>query len=542
VVLERLEVSPLNTLLELDVGADAEQGFMVLAKYSDGSSRDVSDEVRWSVDNVLVGEVEQASLKVAGFDEVKAATAHVTAELEGVEGVAQLTVVAHHQSGPDQDVLLVLPYAAAGEITQPAVVSPQLGALDLLMLMDVTGSMGGSLANLRDGFTQQVVPAVRNSIPDSQFGVAAFAEFPVAPYSSGAGGGCPGASADFDQPFELQHAITSDTSAAASALAGLLNGASPIGCGGDVAEALFEGLYQSATGNGLNGPAPTNVPANHSGVGGAAFRANALHAIVSVTDIASHDVGGDDCHDNGTKTDVSINYAGTVAAVAHSRAQTKTALQAICARALGVSVANQTGYSTCNAKNDLVDMAQATGARVRPSVWGDSVRPAGCATGQCCTGINASGAATDTDGWCPLVFAAGSNGTGVSTAIAQGVVALLEEPLTATLVASGGSVSMAQTPLPDSKTIASFVTSVAAKSYELADVSQPAPTNDGTSFIGVYPGTSLRFDITGSNDFMAQTANPELFAGQLKASDGCVDEGAVPLFVLVPPLDLVAAE
>ena len=534
VVQENVRISPLNTLLELDVGAGAEQPFTALAHYSDGSSRDVSSEVTWSLDNAALGGFEQATLKLPGFNEVDVETAHIAAKLDGVEGVAQLTLVAHHTSGPDQDLLLILPFQpAAGASTRPVVVSPKIAALDLLLLMDVTGSMAAPITNLKNGFSSTIMPAIQAAVPDSQFGVAAFAEFPVAPYSSSlASSICPGALAAPDQPFQLKQAITGNAGALNGALSGLLNGASPIGCGGDLPESLFEALYQSATGSGLSGPSPTSVPANHTGVGGVAFRSKALHAILSVSDAVSHDVGAvSACAD--------VNYAGSVAAVAHSRNQTKAALHNICARALGITV----GTKSCNATSDLLDMATATGARVLPKTWGEAgVRPAGCAATQCCTATNGAGIAPDANGLCPLVFQAASDGSGVSTSIVSGAKALVQGAMSAQLMVSGGNASTTGALLPDFKSVASFVTASTAKSYELADPNQPAPSNNGSVFDGVFPGTSLTFDVTGSNDFVAQTAEPELFPGQLLVADDCLDEGVVPFFVLVPPLDLPAAD
>lgn len=76
---------------------------------------------------------------------------------------------------------------------------------------------------------------------------------------------------------------------------------------------------------------PTNVPANHTGVGGVGFRAGVMPVVVTVTDALTHGVGETaTCTvNNNTYTTA---YAGTVAKAAHSRAQTKTALNNICAR------------------------------------------------------------------------------------------------------------------------------------------------------------------------------------------------------------------
>jgi hypothetical protein len=517
-VLERIEVAPLNTLLELELEAGAEQAFTALGRYSDGSSRDLTGQVTWSLDNELVGELEGATVRVPAFDEVDAETTRVKATLDGLNGVAQLTVVAHRMSGAGKDVLLVLPLDEnGGTTTEPVVITPQQDALDLLMLMDVTGAMAGPISTLHATFAGTVVPALEEAVADPQFGIAGFADFPVAPYgeaSCGAGRG--------DQPFFLERAVTADVASVTSAIGNLLVNGMPIGCGGDAPESMFEGLYQAATGQGLSGPGATFVAPGSTGLGGAGFRSGALPAVVTVTDARPHDPAGGILCNN-----VPLGYAGPVLQVAHGRDQAKAALDVLCARSLGIVV----GQEECRPTFDLMDLARSTGATTVPQAWGEPGinRPAGCAADQCCTFVDGAGLPPDPDGRCPLVYWVPSSGAGLGAAVASGITNLVEHSPRDVHLAASGSAS-------------SFVETIAAKSHVLGNAAHPQPFVSGPSFHDVFPGTSLTFDVSGANDFTAQTDSPQLFFGQLGATNGCFTVFSLPLIVLVPPIALPATE
>src|SRR6185503_18068362 len=112
-----------------------------------------------------------------------------------------------------------------------------------------------------------------------------------------------------------------------------------------------------ATGEGLSSPSPTSVPPNHTGIGGVGFRAGAMPVVVTISDASSHGLG-----EPGTCTTTADAdaYAGTVAAVAHSRAQVKDALAAICARSVGVAAIQSGMAASCQPVAYMADLSTST--------------------------------------------------------------------------------------------------------------------------------------------------------------------------------------
>ncbi|MDB4953705.1 MAG: hypothetical protein JWO36_1274, partial [Myxococcales bacterium] len=385
-----ITVTPTNPLVELDLNVPGSQPFTATGQFADGVDQDITSQVTWTVANPAVGTITAATLAIPGFAAATAVTSTVTADFVGITGKAQITVVAYRQSGPQQDFFFILPYQdPAGAINKPLNFSTNIPALDVFFLMDTTGSMAGEIANLKSALTNTIVPGIQNAVANSQFGVGSMQDFPIAPYGTA---NCSAANQP-DQPLRLLQPITSSTSAVQAGVSALstANG-QPIGCGNDWPEGGIESIYQAATGNGLSSPAPTNIPANHTGIGGVGFRAGTMPVVVTITDAMSHGPGESaSCVIFGqTQT---LPYGGAVAAVAHSRAQTKTALANVCARVVGVA-AIQTAYpAACSGQEYLEDFATSTGARVPPAAWDVGVRPAGCAANQCCTDYNGAGRA-----------------------------------------------------------------------------------------------------------------------------------------------------
>jgi hypothetical protein len=365
--------------------------------------------------------------------------------------------------------------------------------------------------------TSNVIPSIRTTIADSQFGVGQFRDFPLNGY--GAVG---------DQPFTLRQAISSNNTSVLTAV----NGLSAAG-GGDFSESSLEGIYQVATGDGLTGPSPTSVPVNHTGVGGVGFRASSSRVIVAMSDAIAHAPGEADATGCGTP------YAEPVLSAAHTRAQTKSALDAICARVIGVT---STG-GTCNSLADFSDLATHTGARVPPSAWDVGTRPAGCAASQCCTGINGSGVAVDANGLCPLSLQIPGTGAGLDAQLINGVRALAQfAAFDVTSERAGATMDVAGNPLPGSFSTSDFVTAV----MPVSSMVPPAPpvitppTFNTTTFSNVTPGTMLRWNVAASNTFIPQTDTARLFSVTVRVlADGCTPLDQREILVVVPPQPIV---
>lgn len=166
---------------------------------------------------------------------------------------------------------------SAGPVTATFSVPASLAVVDLMFLLDSTGSMRDEIENVRARLRDLVVPGVRAAIPDAAFGVALFGEFPIAPH------GPPSV-----RPYELRAPITTDLARVEAAL-----DATPRWGNEDDPEAAIEGVYQVVTGNGYGTPShPGFIPPSSGcatgGTGGACFRRDALPIIVLITDAPMH--------------------------------------------------------------------------------------------------------------------------------------------------------------------------------------------------------------------------------------------------------------
>jgi hypothetical protein len=541
-VLSSIGLTPNNPLVQVDLGTATSQAFAVTGTFDDGTTGDQTSQATFTVSNAAVGAMSGGTLSIPAFAAPTATTSLVTATVGTLTAQAQIVVVAFPQTGAQAEPLLVLPYQdPGGNITAPLDFSTAIPALDVFFLMDTTGSMSGEIANLSASVSGTVIPGIQAAVPDTDFGVGAFEDFPVSPYDDSTA--CTSGDGTIDQPFKLRQAITGTTSLVGSAVTGLRTASgATIGCGGDTPESGIEGLYQVATGSGLSGPAPTSVPANHSGIGGVGFRTNALPVVVSITDAISHGPGEPDVAACGT-----VPYDTSVLPDAHTRGQAEAALNAICGRVVGIAAIDGT---SCGPVSYLTDFATSTGARVPPSAWDLGTRPAGCAEGQCCTGQSGAGAAVDADGLCPEVFQVSTSGTGVSTSIVTGIT-MLTRTMTfgVTDVATGSATDTAGNPLPSPHTTYDFIKSLTPSGFTLP----PPPTNatpptfDEASFQNVTAGTTVEYTANAFNDFVPSTDHAQLFAVTIQVLGGtCValDQQTVldqrTLMIVVPPAPIAA--
>jgi len=525
-----LEVSPIDSVIELDIAEAGSQDFTVTAYYENGDQIDVTDEASFSLDNAMIGTMMGSTLDIPGFADTFFGSTIVTASVGEDTGEAQVTVAAYLQSGPQPDFFFVLPYEdPGGDQTKQLTFSTGVKQLDVFFNMDTTGSMDGEVSNLQSSLTSTVIPGIEAQVMDAQFGVGAYEDFPVTPYGEtnctyGALGGP-------DQPFELFAEITDDVPAVQAAVNQLGIGGNAIGCGNDTPESAIEALYQIATGEGLVGPGLTSVASNVSGIGGVGFREGSMPIIVNITDAISHDATSNAC---GAEqyTDAAV------AAVAHDETETMAALNDICARVVQVATASG---SVCTAQSDGIGWNNATGTVVPPEAWDVAGHPAGCVAGQCCTGQNGVGVAPDGNGMCPLTYLASANGSGVDSSIVAGIEMVSRYAtfdVTSEVNGVPNDIDGAATPM--GTTSADFIQAVTPASHGMVPVpGVPDPTLTPTAFEGVVPDTDVTFDIVAFNDFVPQGPDPRLFVATIRVlAGGCSDLDEREVFILVPPAEL----
>jgi len=530
-----LAVDPPDTIVELDLGQMDSLAFTVTGVFDDGSEADLTDQVEsWTVTNPMVGSMTGAQLDMGAFADAYFAATVVTATVDGEEGNAQVTVAAYDQSSESPDFFFVLPYEdPGGSQENPLTFSTDVKSLDVFFNVDTTGSMIGSIQNLQNSLVSTIIPTIEAELNDTWFGAGAFEDFPVDPFGwgfecTGFGGSAP------DQPFELLQQMTNSAANVQTAVNNLSNGGTPIGCGRDLPESNIEALYQIATGDGLlAGPGLTFVASNAAGIGGVAFRDGTMPVIISISDAVSQD-------DAAICLGSSYSGNASVSAVAHTRDEMYDALDDICARVVPVAVND---FDACGPLNDGVEFATESGAVIPPEAWDELVggRPPGCAVGQCCTGLNGTGVATQADGLCPLVYRVTGAGTGLDDTVVDGVQMLTRyAPFTVSTEVDGVAQDQDGVATPPGTTTADFIVSVTPFSHGPVPVGGvPDPTLTATTFEGVVPDTDVTFTIEAFNDFVPQGPDPRLFVATIRVlADGCSELDERDVFILVPPAEL----
>jgi hypothetical protein len=505
-----LLVDPVDTVIEVDLNMTASMPYTVMAVYADGTSGDVTAEATWEVSNPMLGAMNGATLELPAFADSVFASTILTADVGGQTGQAQVTVAAYRL---DEDFFFILPFEdGEGEQAKPLTFSTEVKSMDVFVNMDTTASMDGAIANLQNAMVDTIVPEIQALVPDTQFGVGAFEDFPVAPYGVAT-----------DQPFELYQSITDDVDAVQGALL-----AYTLGDGLDDPEAHYEALYQIATGEGLDGPGMTDVPPNADGIGGVGFREGSLPIVVSITNEVSHDTEESDC---------GRLYTGEVGAAAHSRQAAVDALDAICARVVEIALAG----GVCSPMADGIRLAEDTGAVIPPDAWDIVGRPANCGSNECCTGPNSAGAAPNDDGMCPMSFQAQFTGVGVGSSFGAAIQLLAAYgQFGVTRVVSGVDTDLDGMPLPEGTTTADFITAVTPFGHGPVPLpGAPEPLLGDTTFENVIPDTDVIFEVRAFNDFVEQTSAPRVFEATIRVlADDCGDLDERTVFILVPPMTL----
>ncbi len=519
--LQALVLTPANPVVQLDLNTAGSQAFAVTGTYADGVDEDLTASATLTLSDANVGTVSGTAVQIPAFTSLTTATAVVTATASGVSGTTSLVVAAYD---PASDLFAVLPYQdPSGSVVVSVTADTSIKAMDVLFLVDTSASMAGEIGNLTSGLST-VMAAARVALANIQFGVASFQDFPVDGYGQVTGDA--DCTTQGDEPFRLLQSISGSSDDVVAAADAWLDGESPSGCGADLPDANIEALYQAATGDGLSGPTPTSVPANHAGLGGVGFRQGALPVIVDVTNAPSH--GKDE---TGSCSAGAFAYDDSVSQYAHSRSDAKTSLANICARVIGIAALIG---SDCTPLPFLDDMATATGALVTPAAWGTDDRPASCSPSECCTGSDDAGVSTDVNGNCPLAYESNAAGTGISSSVSVALPFLLTN-VTYDFVGSDAA------PFNDASgtavATATFVQAIRPVSFHAARKrSQRCAESDR------YSGRILRCHARYASDVrrrtnstIAQADAPQIFHGTVGiALDGCLNVAQQNVIVLVP--------
>ncbi|MFO0685906.1 MAG: hypothetical protein U0234_27855 [Sandaracinus sp.] len=198
---------------------------------------------------------------------------------------------------PAEDFYVILPYQAA-PVTRDLDFGTTIRVADVFFLSDTTGSMGGTLNNVRATVTQPgtgILDRIVMSIPDVWVGAGGHQDMPFGRYGGSA-----------DEPFRLSIRMTPPDHVAD--LRAALDAAFCPTCadgGGDGPESGTVALYEIMQGTGgrwTSGSASYTMPRYAdqclgTGWGAPCFREGAMPIIVHFSDICQHNGPADDCDD-----------------------------------------------------------------------------------------------------------------------------------------------------------------------------------------------------------------------------------------------------
>ncbi len=262
--------------------------------------------------------------------------------------------------------------------------------VDLAVVMDTTGSMGGAIENLKTNLTTKLFPSLKAAVPNAGLAVVDFRDYPV---------GLFGSNGDF--PALVRTPITGNVAVAQAAV----NLLSP-GGGADLPEAHLPAMYYTLTGKQLVWPTGALAAAKPpSGTfGGVHFREHSLPVVALITDVGWHVPAASVSDPKEAEGEYPTSVtAPSFEEVADAFRSTK---------AVFVNVTTEGNETQANALSDEINSS------VPPSVFGDK-----CG-GQCCTGAGGAGREPKTDGKCRLNFLH-SNGSGVSDLLVTAVTSIM---------------------------------------------------------------------------------------------------------------------
>ncbi len=393
---------------------------------------------------------------------------------------------------PPEDFYVILPWDATGDEVRYLEFHTDIVKADILFLVDLSGSMGEEITNLKTGITDVIIDGVAAQINDAAFGLATFDDF------RGINNNATYPSFD-DHIHQIKQPLTtaqSDIEAAVAALGHLSNGGQ---------EPQIESLYQSATGVGFDGKFDYlhNNPPNHypdtfyphiasaacsgeeGSIGGACFREQAMPIFIMMSDEAFTSWL--------FNTDYFVWDADPQYDQPHTRDEAIAAMNAVNAKFIGINSFVSAGWN------------------VSPEA---DFKAVGAGTGS----VDALGE--------PFYYDVGGDASQFSTQI---VDAILELTHNVKLDVATQNESVAN---PQSIDTTQFITSVVP---HLPLPGNGYDTKDLVSFYGVKPGTLITFAVTFRNDiFEPQDMEATLFTAWIHV----IGEGTLldsrQVFIIVP--------
>ncbi len=403
-VFQDIVLDPPNATIYIDTATTpatpATLTYKATLNNADGTTKDVSTTVVLSLDNTALGTFSGATFSsgtsLPSTTDLGVTTV-VTGVAEGKVGKANLTIVEIRRTGDHRDFFFLEPYMGAPSPDRDVLkFGTNIKQVDVAISMDTTGSMGGSISNLKTQLTGTLFPGLVAAIPSVGMAVVYHDDYPVDSHgNSGCGVGLPG-----DVPAGVIQVVTTDLKTAQA-------GANKLEthCGGDGPEAQIPSMWHILTGKSLNwtgGLVADHKPAAGT-FGGVDFRPGSLPVVVEITDINWHDAP---------------DYLSSGSSVLKPPSMTDLKKAFTDNNARFVDVTNGAFGASETQANELSD---ATKSNIPSASFGAC---ASAGAGPCCTGLSGAGRVADGPGGnCRLNFLH-SSGSGVSTSIVKAIQAI----------------------------------------------------------------------------------------------------------------------
>ncbi len=254
---------------------------------------------------------------------------------------------------PEEHFYVKLPYDAEEEELRILNFKTDVEKADILILVDLSGSMSGEIDNLKDGISDKIIDGIASTINDVGFGLATFDDWKGLDMNG-----------NVDNIYELVQPVTTDSSVATSSVQGLDRLSN---CGW---EPHKEALYQVATGEGYTGHftftaressenpcdidgeyypdiPPVDCDFAEGDIGGACFRKDAMPIIIMMSDEGFTQFPEEvfDWH---------IEH--------HTKLEAIDALNAINAKFIGVDSWDDAMFWTPSPENDFKEISENTGS------------------------------------------------------------------------------------------------------------------------------------------------------------------------------------
>jgi len=489
---QNVALEPRNTTVIIDSATNpATPGSVVYKVLQNG--KDITAGAKLSLKDASLG-----SLSGATFTSVASLPAGtlgksttVEADTSAGKALGTLTVVQLRKTGPQRDFFFVVPFNEDPDPKSDVLkFSTNIKQADVVFSMDTTGSMQGSINNLKTALQGSLLAQLQAAIPNVGLAIVDFK--------------------DFGDPWvvNVRQRMTTTLSLAQAAV-----GAMSASGGGDTPEASIASMQYILTGQANNG-IPAYTPSAPGTFGAVEFRPGSVPVIVNITDAAWHDPSGN------------ANMATLTAAFNNAKAKF-------------VQITNSSAFSGAAPEGQANTLSDATSSNVPPSAFGTV---AGCGAGQCCTGNGGAGRApSGPGGTCRLNFLS-QDGNGVSGGIVQAISA----------IAVGTTFDVKAVASNDPKNAKGVDATKFIKALRAMDEGNaangcpvaPAKDSDGDgikdTFTGVKAGTPVCFEvIPNKNTVVGAELDPQFFNAFV---DVIGVPGNLPLdkrsvLFLVPPKD-----